>query len=133
MDIKFEITRQGAIRVSTAEFLHLTEMSFVLSLDCFEKRPDFDSASIDDEGVMTIMLSVDEEHPLGILEDAPRDEEGEFEVTFMDVSGFTGQWSVVVEWGKWGPRICGVKKCGERDESWPRYQCALDDEGNDDE
>ncbi len=133
MDIKFEIEQQGAIRVSSAIFLHLTETSFVLSLECFEKRPDFDASGINDEGVLTIMLSVDEEHTLHILEGAPRDEEDEFEVTFMEVSGFTGEWYVVAEWGKWGPRICGVKKRGERDESWPCYQCTLDDEEEDTE
>lgn len=122
MDIRLELNRQGAIRINTAEFLHLDDASFLLALDCMEKCPDSIVSQEYFDGAMTVQISLfpDKWNTLHVRDDAPRDDRGEYESTFLDVVGLRGDWHVTAEYGKWGPHIYGIK-LGARDESWPSY------------
>lgn len=131
MEIAFNLSQRGAVRVNSAIFLHLSSEAFVLSLDCKQKYPegDVDWFVRDDEGPVLLIMAWPGESTLHVPDDAPRDGDGEHKITILEVLGLEGEWHLSHHDGKWGPYVYGVRKV-QRDEAWPQYDAP---EGDDDE
>lgn len=123
MDLKFQLAQPGAVLINSATFLHLSEDSFLFSVDCKQKYPEamVDWIDEDEDGTPTLTIMVfPGPSTLHVPKDAPFDEEGEAVMTLLQLHGLTQEWYFACEEGKWGPYVYGVRR-SERDESWPHY------------
>lgn len=124
MALRFVMARRGAVRVSTARFVHLSEDAFLFHVDCAQKRPEsmVDVAHEGDDGdeVVVRVVVYPSEETLHVPEDAPRDEHGMLASTVLELRGLVGEWCLMSEDGKWGPYVCGFRAV-PRDASWPEY------------
>ena len=89
--------QQGDIRVNAIWILHMTSESLLLAVDCAQKRPEYAVDYDADDGVLEI----------GLLGKKDGDQ------TFVEVRGLSGDWHLLHEWGKWGPRIALLKERSE--------------------
>jgi hypothetical protein len=117
-DIHFDLVQRGAIEVNSANFLHLSDQAFVLSLDCAQKYPE---AAVSAGETISIILYVGT-RTLHVNEHVPRSNDGNYIDTILEVHGFdSGRWHVAIEDGKWGPMVYGIRRV-EQDKSWPVYE-----------
>lgn len=141
--ISFKLFQRGPIHIHSATFLHLRENSFLLSLDCAQKYPQAmilhsDEFEETDEyegepASVTICLYYDE-NTLNVPEGAPKESDDDYKCTILEVTGFSGEWHVACENGKWGPYIYGVRRMDENLEKipWPEYSCDEEEDGCED-
>lgn len=130
IDLRFQVA-EGAIHVNQVFVGHMTDDSVVLHIDCAQKYPHSFISYDDEEGKLEVSLSVEKEGDFQTLKvDAKPDDNGNFKVTNLTVSGFGGDWHMFEDYGKWGPNIALLRKM-PRDESWPAYHdCSSAEDGD---
>ncbi len=89
--------QQGDIHVNAIWVLHMTSEALLLAVDCAQKRPEYAVDYDADDGVLEILLH-------------DKEDNGRGDQTSVEVLGLSGDWHLIHEWGKWGPRIALLKE-----------------------
>lgn len=100
------ISVQGAVVVSSTTFLHLSPKAFILDVDCKQKYPEHILATERESFTVALFPSERTKH---LSLDCPKEEDGDWKTTFLEVSGLPkDNWVLVTSETKWGLLVVGV-------------------------